>query len=190
MLARLANVFRRVGDYAGALAAGQQALALATDRGDLALQAAASYYPGAIYEAIGDYGRAAELFRRNVEARDSGTGRPDGQIHALAWLARALSELGQFTEGRRHGEEALRLATVEGRGTEPMFAHRSLGRLYLAQGDLAAAIRLLDQSLALCRAADNWGLRTRVHGGPRLCVCARGPPRRGARAAGGGAHGK
>jgi tetratricopeptide (TPR) repeat protein len=164
VLARLANVFRRVGDYAGALAAGQQALALATERGDLALQAAASFTLGGLYEAIGDYGRAAELFRRNVEARFSGTGRQDGQIHALAWLARALSELGQFTEGRRHGEEALRLATVEGRGTEPMFAHLILGRLYLAQGDPVAAIRLLDQSLTLCRAAELWNLRAGITG--------------------------
>jgi len=39
-----------------------------------------------------------------------------------------------------------------------MFAHGLLGRLYLAQGDLAAAIRLLDRSLALCRATDNWDL--------------------------------
>ena len=111
-----------------------------------------------IYYSIGDYGRAAELFRQNVEALKAGTGRPDrpSQISSLAWLAYALSHLGQFTEGRRHGEEALRLATVEGRGTEPMFAHGCLGRLYLAQGDLAAAIRLLDRSLSLCRAADNW----------------------------------
>jgi tetratricopeptide (TPR) repeat protein len=108
--------------------------------------------------AIGDYGRAAELFQRNVEVRDPSTGRPVRQNHiaSLAWLARALSDLGQFTEGRRHGEEALRLATVEGRGSEPMNAHGCLGRLYLAQGDLAAAIRVLDQGLALCRAADNW----------------------------------
>jgi class 3 adenylate cyclase/tetratricopeptide (TPR) repeat protein len=164
VLAWLANVFRRTGDHAGALAAGQQVLALATDRGDLALQAAASFSLGGIYEAIGDYGRAAELFRRNVEARDAGTGHPDGQIHALAWLARALSELGQFTEGRRHGEEALRLATVDGRGTEPVFAQRTLGRLYLNQGDLAAAIRLLEQSLTLCHAAELWNLRAGITG--------------------------
>ena len=161
VLARLANVFRARGDHAGALAAGQQALAHATDCGDLALQATASDFLGRVYLAVGDYGRAAELFRRNVAAREPGTGSLNRQFHALAWLARALSELGQFSEGRRHGEEALRLATVEGRGNEPMFAHWTLGHLYLAQGDLAAAIRLLDQSLTLCRAAEIWN----AHGG-------------------------
>jgi predicted ATPase/class 3 adenylate cyclase len=158
VLAQLANVFRIRGDHAGALAAGQQALALAADRADLALQAEASFHLGRVYWSMGDYERAAELFRRNVEARDPGTGRPDrpSQISSLAWLAFALSELGQFSEGWRHGEEALRLTTVEGRASGPMLAHAHLGRLYLAQGDLAAAIRLLDQGLALCRAADNW----------------------------------
>jgi transcriptional regulator with AAA-type ATPase domain/tetratricopeptide (TPR) repeat protein len=171
VLARLANASRARGDHAGALAAGQQALAHATNCGDLALQATARDFLGRGYLAVGDYGRAAELFRRNVAAREPSTGSLNHQFHALAWLARALSELGQFREARRygeealhlatHGEEALRLATVEGRGNESMFAHWTLGHLYLAQGDLAAAMRLLDQSLALCRAAEIWN----AHGG-------------------------
>jgi predicted ATPase len=157
-LALLAHVLRHRGDLAGALTAGQQALALATTLGDLVLQVAASQHLGTAYYAIGDFERAAELFRQNVEARDPGTGRPDRPplIHSRAWLAQVLSQLGQFAEGRRHGEEALRLATTGGHGTEPMFAHGCLGRLYLAQGDLAAAVRLLDRGLALCRTADNW----------------------------------
>jgi DNA-binding NtrC family response regulator/predicted ATPase len=161
VLAQLSNVSRWKGDHAGALAAGQQALALANDQGDLALRAEASYFLGLAYLGICDYGRAAELFRRNAEARDAGTGNPDHpyQIASLAWLAYDLTFLGQFTEGRRHGEEALRLATVEGRGSEPMMAHRCLARLHLAQGDLTAAIRLLDQSLTLCRAAEIWNAR-------------------------------
>ena len=160
VLARLAIVLRHRADLAGALAAGQQALALATALGDVALQMGASYFLGQAYYAIGDYGRAADLFRRNVEGRDPGTGRPDRPylIGSQAWLAYVLSQLGQFTEGRCHGEEALRLATGEGRGAEPMLAHGCLGRLYLAQGDLEAAIRLLDQGLALCRATDNWNM--------------------------------
>ena len=42
-------------------------------------------------------------------------------IQSRAWLARTLGQLGAFAEGRRHGEEALRLAMLEGRGL-----HRSL----------------------------------------------------------------
>ena len=72
-----------------------------------------------------------------------------------AWLARTLSALGAFAEGRRHGEEALRLATLEGRGQTPFAAHGCLGLLYLAQGDLEHAIRVLEQGLALCRASGN-----------------------------------
>jgi hypothetical protein len=51
-----------------------------------------------------------------------------------------LSVLGAFAEGRRHGEEALRLATLEGRGQTSIVAHGCLGLLYLAQGDLEHAI--------------------------------------------------
>jgi tetratricopeptide (TPR) repeat protein len=66
-----------------------------------------------------------------------------------------LSDLGAFAEGRRHGEEALRLATLTGRGITPSVAHGCLGSLYLAQGDLEHAIRVLEQGMALCRASGN-----------------------------------
>jgi hypothetical protein len=66
-----------------------------------------------------------------------------------------LSALGAFTEGRRHGEEALRLATQAGRGSTPIAVYGCLGRLYLAQGDLEHAIRVSDLGLALCRASGN-----------------------------------
>ena len=77
------------------------------------------------------------------------------RILSQAWLARTLSALGAFVEGRRHGEEALRLATMAGRGDAPIMAHCWLGTLYLAQGDLEHAIRVFDQGLALCRASGN-----------------------------------
>jgi len=44
---------------------------------------------------------------------------------------------------------------LEGRGSTPIMAHRSLGHLYLAQGDLEHAIRVFDQGLVLCRASGN-----------------------------------
>jgi tetratricopeptide (TPR) repeat protein len=156
VLAQIGSILRWKAEFAGAIAVGQEALALATARGDLARQAEATFWLGMAYHAIGDDGRAAELFRRNVEALEPGMGSPDRHIMSQAWLAFTLTYLGQFAEGRRQAEEALRHATAAGRGLALMLATCFLGRLHLAQGDLEAAIRVLDQSLALCRAADDW----------------------------------
>src|SRR5262249_26592387 len=67
--------------------------------------------------------------------------------------------------GRRHGEEALRLATLEGRGQTPIVAHVHLGSLYLDQGDLEHAIRVLQPGLALCRASGDRGWLRPIAGG-------------------------
>jgi class 3 adenylate cyclase/tetratricopeptide (TPR) repeat protein len=167
VLATMARALRVMGDHDGAMAAGRQALALAVELGDSALQGLASHTLGQVYTAIGDFSRAAELLRRNVEAadRESGTPRTDVRIVSQAWLARTLSELGAFAEGRRHGEEALRLATLAGRGNTPIVAHSHLGQLYLAQGDLEPAIRVLEPGLALCRASGNSGDLLRLAAG-------------------------
>jgi class 3 adenylate cyclase/tetratricopeptide (TPR) repeat protein len=156
VLARIAAILRITGDLDSAMAAGRQALALAVELGESALQVEASQSLGRAYYAIGDFGRAAELLRQSVEAadRESDTPSTDGRIESRAWLARTLSELGAFAEGRRHGEEALHLATLAGRGITPIVVHGCLGYLYLAKGDLEHAIRALDQGLALCRASD------------------------------------
>jgi tetratricopeptide (TPR) repeat protein len=157
VLARMAAVLIQMGDHYGGITAGRQALDLAAARGDSALQVQAAHALGQAYQAIGDFGRSAELLRRNVEAadRESGTPSTDFRIESRAWLARTLTGLGEFTEGRRHGEEALRLATLAGRGITLIIAHNRLGNLYLAQGDLEHAIRVLEPGLALCRASGN-----------------------------------
>jgi class 3 adenylate cyclase/tetratricopeptide (TPR) repeat protein len=157
VLARRADVLRITGDFDGAGAAGQQALALAAALGESALQVRASHHLGQIYYGTGDFGQAAELLRRNVEAadRESGTFSTALRIQSRAWLVQTLSPLGAFAEGRRHGEEAFHLATLEGRGMTPTIVHRSLGILYLDQGDLEHAIWMLDQGLTLCRASGN-----------------------------------
>jgi tetratricopeptide (TPR) repeat protein len=157
VLAGIARVLRVTGDPDGAMVAAQQAHALATALGESALQEHAAFEQGSVYWAIGNFGRAAELLRRNVEAADweSGTPRTDVRLRSQAYLARTLGVLGVFTEGRRHGEEALRLATLAGRGGIPTIVHVCLGELYLAQGDLEHAIRVFDQGLVLCRASGN-----------------------------------
>jgi class 3 adenylate cyclase/tetratricopeptide (TPR) repeat protein len=159
VLAGMANALWVTGDYDGAVAAGQQALALAVALGNSALQVQATYILGRVYWNIGDFGRAAELLRQNVEAADraSGTSSTDVRVRSQAWLALTLGALGDFVEGRRRGEEALRLATREGRGSTPIAAHGCLGLLYLAKGDLEHAIQMFDPGLALCRASGERG---------------------------------
>ena len=92
VLAQMAHVRRITGDADGAVAWGQQALALATTLGDRALQVDVSHRLGQVYHAIGDFGRTAELLRWNVEAADraSGTPRTDVRIQSQAWLAADL----------------------------------------------------------------------------------------------------
>jgi tetratricopeptide (TPR) repeat protein len=142
-------------DLDGAMTASREALEIAATLGDPALQADASHRLGQAYFSLGDFGRAAELLRGNVAAIERGTPGPVRfmGIFSQAWLARVLSALGEFTEGRRHGEAALRLALVEKRRELPIAAHGCLGLLYLAKGDLEAAIRVLEPGLALGRAA-------------------------------------
>jgi tetratricopeptide (TPR) repeat protein len=119
----------------------------------------ASYRLGQVYASVGDYRRAAEVLRGNVAALARST--PDDMRHwcirSQARLAQVLSVLGDFAEGRHHGEEALRLAIVDGhwQGDAPITARARLGSLYLAQGDLEAASRVFEEGLALCRATGN-----------------------------------
>jgi tetratricopeptide (TPR) repeat protein len=163
VLARMAMVLRVTGDSDGAMGAVRQALTLAAELDESALQVEASFRLGEVYLTMGDFGRAAELVRRTVEAadREAGTPRTLMRIRCRALLVRILGVLGAFAEGRRHGEAALRLATLAGQGATPIIAHAHLGELYLAQGDLAPAIRMLAQGLALCRAS---GSRTWLRG--------------------------
>src|SRR5262249_54045412 len=117
----------------------------------------ASLSLGETYWAIGDYNRAAELLRWSVEIaeRASGTHSTDVRIRSQARLVQTLGALGAFAAGQRYGEEALRLATVAGGASTPIVPHLSLGLLYLDQGHLEHAVRILEQGLALCRAYDN-----------------------------------
>src|SRR5262245_9337042 len=157
VLSLMSYARRELGDLIGAVAAGRQALDLAIASDDPVQRAAASHSLATASFLIGDFARAAELLRGNVEAlarREPGRLRRIA-LDSRAWLALVLSWLGEFAEGGRHGEEALRLALEYGRGEEPLIAYGCLGILYIVQGNFDAAVRILEQGLALGRASDS-----------------------------------
>jgi class 3 adenylate cyclase/DNA-binding winged helix-turn-helix (wHTH) protein/tetratricopeptide (TPR) repeat protein len=168
VLARMVTVRRIVGDVEGAQSAGREALELATTLRDPPLHVDASYRLGQVYASIGDYNRAAEVLRGNVAAlaRSTPGYMRECCIRSQAWLAQVLSILGEFPEGRRHGEEALRLVMEDGlHGDAPIAVRARLGWLYLAQGDLAAAIRVFEEGLTLCRATGDMAPLGPIAGG-------------------------
>jgi class 3 adenylate cyclase/tetratricopeptide (TPR) repeat protein len=175
VLASMSRARRASGDSDGAIAAASEAVAMADASGDAVGQARASYRLGQAFDMVGEFRTAATLFRETV--RRLALNLPDpfpGPVQpklgrslplvsflsdSHAWLARVMAALGQFDEGRRHGEEAIRLAGLV-QGSSPLTAHGSLGQLHLVQGDAQAAIAILEPGLALCRATNDmdWGL--------------------------------
>jgi class 3 adenylate cyclase/tetratricopeptide (TPR) repeat protein len=156
VLVMMASLRFTQGDLDGAMAAGQQALELAATLGDPALQAEASLALGRAYFGMGDFSRAAEVLRWTVAGPARCTPGLLGcydEIVSEAWLARVLSVLGEFAEGRRYGEAALRLAMERGHPWAVIGAHGCLGYLYLTQGDLKEAVHVLDRGLILARAS-------------------------------------
>ena len=189
VLAEMAHVLRITGDPDGAMAAGQQALALAAALGDSALQVEASYTLGQVYYAIGDFGRAAELLRRNVEAADRESGTPSTDCaDPVPGVAGADLERAR---GLRRGP------APRGGGAPPRHAGRPRGRHRSLP--TAASASCTSPKGTWSTPSGCWSRAwpsvvppatgTAVatdRGGSGLCLCAPGAPRGGARAAGGG----
>src|SRR5213593_1483457 len=74
----------------------------------------AAYCLGQAFHSVGDFSRAAELMRANVEAAfdASDSAAWEISIDSRAWLTRVLASLGELADGRSHGEEAVRLSMV------------------------------------------------------------------------------
>lgn len=91
---------------------------------DANLQAMASFVLGEAYDCLGDYHRAIDMLRRNVEALDhTGSQERFGEpalgpglqaVGSLRWLIQALADVGAFAEGIALAEDALRLAEADG----------------------------------------------------------------------------
>jgi DNA-binding NtrC family response regulator/tetratricopeptide (TPR) repeat protein len=166
----LTNYFFITGDQTEALDHGRRALAIADTVGDVPLLAEANLRLGQVYYALADYQRAVDhltppLASLTGESAFARFGLP--LIFAVGcrnWLIRALAELGEFEQGRRHGEEAIRIADTAGHPFSRAVAYLSVGYLCLRTGDVQRALEVLAPGLDLAR---TWTIRAWV---PRLAT--------------------
>ena len=147
-----------LGDNAGALAAGQRAVALATTLGHLPFNA--QMHLGHVYYILGDYAQALALLRQVVEALPGGlAGEPFSErvrvaspasVISRTFLLWSLAEVGAFTEGVARGEEGVRIAEATEHLSSRIIAYFGMGRLFLHQGDVHKAVSVLERGLRLC----------------------------------------
>ncbi len=169
--AYMTDYFRQIGRYEHGADIGQRGLAIAAALGDVPLLVAMNTYLGHIYVGRGDYRRAADLFRHNVQALAGEIGRERlglpymPAVHSRAWQVICLSELGEFAEGVREGTEAVQLAESGEDPTSLIAACAGLGRVWQNKGDPTRAIPILERGLELSR---RWHIRLWV---PHLGEC-------------------
>jgi tetratricopeptide (TPR) repeat protein len=135
---------------------GERCLRIADATQDLALQALARGYLGLSWHAQGQYRRAEQILRQNVEALAQAGGTTADQsaisyVTSSGWLAFTLAELGDFHGADTRVEQALRVADGAGHVYGQTIARTLAGLVWLRRGHLERALGFLQPSLDACR---------------------------------------
>jgi class 3 adenylate cyclase/tetratricopeptide (TPR) repeat protein len=157
VISYMSQYFRLMGAPDQAIELGERALAMARGLGDFALETATNSHLGPAYRSLGQYRRAADILRRNLDAlnRDRElehfglVGLPT--VISRTNLVWALAELGEFAEGAACGVECIRVAEAADDSYSLIFAYLGTGMLALTKGDLPQATALLERAVDLCR---------------------------------------
>jgi tetratricopeptide (TPR) repeat protein len=154
--------WRQTGEFTRAISSIERALGLGEAVDDPAVRLAAHQYLALACYAVGDYRRAAALMRIVVQLpeedvvaaqfRPTQAGSPAGfRAVSLGWIARCLADLGEFDEGRDHGQEAIQIAQRIDHSYSLASACWGLGYLNAVQGDFDTAVPVLERALATAR---------------------------------------
>jgi tetratricopeptide (TPR) repeat protein len=146
-----------MGDHEHAIRGAQSESALvATLRSDwqLTLQLATNLRLGQAHHSLGQYSRAIDALRKNLDILEGDllyercglAALP--AVFSLAWLALCLAERGEFDEGLALGEEALRIAERGDPGYSFALGCAGLGNVCVAKGDFDRAIAVLERGLS------------------------------------------
>jgi class 3 adenylate cyclase/tetratricopeptide (TPR) repeat protein len=150
-----------LGEPERAAEAGHRALSIGGAGGDFGLQVVASFFLGGLAHQSGDYQRAKEHLRWNVDALMGDLIRERFGLSGVpATLSRntlvyVTAELGEFTEAAVYADESVRIAESVGQPYSLIAASIGLSEPHLAKGDSDRALPPLERALALC---ETWNL--------------------------------
>src|SRR5262249_11617714 len=125
---------------------------------------------GFVQHARAEFAEAAAALRRGLELFADGSAYESSvlsaipSVHARAWLAWCLADVGDFEEATAQADEARRTAEAQSHPYSRVMATWALGYCHLAAGRRAAAVAALEESLGLCRATHN------IHWTPRVAA--------------------
>jgi tetratricopeptide (TPR) repeat protein len=158
--AYLCVAFRRLGDFEGAVEAGERTLSLAAALDDLPLQVVTTLYLGQALWFAGAGRRAVDVFRKNVTSltsdqlrqRFGAPGYPG--VFSMTDMGAILAELGEFAEAKSVGEQGLAVAEELAQPFTSIAAHLAVANVYIAAGEFAKAIAGLERARSLCDPGD------------------------------------
>ena len=136
---------------------GERAKMVADTLGDSALQAVANYYTGAACFSSTAYKEAASFLRAAITSLEGGLSRERfglaGYPAVMArWLlASTLAERGDFEEGMKYGQEALRIGEEVRHPYSMILASWGVALVLVLKGELSQASAQLERAIALCR---------------------------------------
>src|SRR5499433_2405652 len=156
----MVHYYTLIGDREKATESGRRGLALAQTLADFALQIQLNYYLGRAYYYMGDYGKAIEFHKRNIESLTSSTVREcfdmecPPSILSRVFLVMCFAETGEFAAAIEYGEDAIRIAHEIDHAFGSVYADSAIGLTYIRKEDVSAAIEVLERGLERCRVAD------------------------------------
>ncbi|ASC70584.1 Tetratricopeptide repeat domain protein [Halomicronema hongdechloris C2206] len=136
--------------YPEALAAQQQALAMAAQLDDPALMFRSLTAIYATHVALSDYRQALTINERRLAIATT-LEDPDGQLSALIGLGRTYHDLGRYPEALAHHQRALFLAREHSRLRDEISSLNNLGLTHSVLGRYDEALTALNTALSLTR---------------------------------------
>ena len=153
-------VFTLNGDLDDAISAGEAALDIASELGDIDLTATASALLGQGQHFRGDFKRSIETLERveeflTGEARHRRIGTTSTtSVFALYTLASARASMGNFGPALEAAGEAVRIAEEVDRPYDHSLSLGAVGAAHFWRGEYEAALEAFEQGIEVCRSGD------------------------------------